>query len=163
VLDLMAAARAMLDADPRNRLALVGGGEASAAVAQAATELGQELAKRILVLGPQPADQVAVWMAACNLLVLPSWNEGTPNVVLEALASGRRVVASNVGGVPDLITEPLLGVMVPPRQPAALAEALVRELGVAYAPDEVSAKGARGGWDASAEALHQVLVEAVGR
>ena len=161
VLDLMTAARTVLDADPRNRLALVGGGEASAAVAQAAAALGAPLAERVLLLGPQPADAVATWMAACDLLVLPSWNEGTPNVVLEALASGRRVVASNVGGVPDLITEPLLGAMVPPQQPAALAAALVRELGVAYAPGDVAAKGARGGWDASAEALHNVLVDAV--
>ena len=100
-------------------------------------------------------------MAACDILVLPSWNEGTPNVVLEALASGRRVVACDVGGVPDLLTDTALGVMVPPRQSAQLSAALIHELTVDYDPLAVAAKGARGGWAASAEALFNVLRDAI--
>ena len=161
VLDLLSAAPAMLDADPRNYLVLVGGGESAAAIADAANALGPARARRILQRGALPADQVAQWMAACDIVVLPSWNEGTPNVVLEALASGRRVVASQVGGVPDLLTEATLGVMVPPRQPAQLAAALVHELTISYDPTEVAAKGARGGWAASAEALFHVLRDAI--
>ncbi len=162
VLDLLAAAPAVLDASPHNYLALVGGGESANAIAEAANALGPERASRIVRLGPLPADQVASWMAACNILVLPSWNEGTPNVVLEALASGRRVVACEVGGVPDLLTDAELGVMVPPRQPAQLSAALIHALTVDYDPLAVAAKGARGGWAASAEALFNVLVDAVG-
>jgi teichuronic acid biosynthesis glycosyltransferase TuaC len=161
VLDLLAAAPAVVDANPHNYLALVGGGESAGAIAETAKALGPERASRILRLGPLPADQVALWMAACDILVLPSWNEGTPNVVLEALASGRRVVASEVGGVPDLLTDPALGVMVPPRQPAQLGVALIHELTVDYDPLAVAAKGARGGWAASAEALFNVLRDAV--
>ncbi len=161
VLDLLRAAPAVLDANPQNYLALIGGGESANTIDEAATALGTERASRILRLGPLPADQVARWMAACDILVLPSWNEGTPNVVLEALASGRRVVASNVGGVPDLLTDATLGVMVPPRQPMQLAEALIHELTVPYDPTVVAAKGARGGWATSAEALFKVLCDAV--
>jgi teichuronic acid biosynthesis glycosyltransferase TuaC len=48
-------------------------------------------------------DDVAVWMAAADLVTLPSYMEGCPNVVLEALACGRPVVATNVGGIPEIM------------------------------------------------------------
>ena len=69
---------------------------------------------------PQPLERVP-YLAAADMLVLPSHTEGTPNVVLEALASGRRVVATSVGGVPDLITDKKLGALVPSKNPDALA------------------------------------------
>ena len=112
------------------------------------------------MVGPQPLERVPVWMAACDVLVLPSHVEGTPNVVLEALASGRRVVASRVGGVPDLVTSPVLGALVPPADPDALADALMTELRRPYDPVEVARLGATGGWAASAAALHAVLARA---
>jgi glycosyltransferase involved in cell wall biosynthesis len=70
------------------------------------------------------------------------------------------VVATAVGGVPDLITNPTLGSLVPPRDPEALADALVVALRQPYDPEEVARLGARGGWAASAAALHAVLQEA---
>lgn len=148
VLDL---ARAWPSVDvPGATLAIVGGGPL-------AGELGGE---RIKLVGPEPPERVARWMAACDVLVLPSHVEGTPNVVLEALASGRRVVATRVGGVPDLITEPALGSLVTPRDPATLATAIATALRQPYDPAEVARLGARGGWAASAAALHRVLVDA---
>ncbi len=112
---------------------------------------------RIRLVGPQPLERVPTWMAAADIVVLPSHSEGTPNVVLEALASGRRVVASNVGGIPDLITRPELGALVPPRDATALAAAMIAALRAPYDPAEVARLGARGGWRASATALHAVL------
>jgi glycosyltransferase involved in cell wall biosynthesis len=99
-------------------------------------------------------------MGACDTLVLASHHEGTPNVVLEALASGRRVVATRVGGVPDLITSATLGELVPPRDPDALAAALARAARTPYDPAEVARLGARGGWAESAAKLHTVLTDA---
>ncbi|MCX5748258.1 MAG: glycosyltransferase, partial [Proteobacteria bacterium] len=101
--------------------------------------------------------------AAADLLVLPSRAEGTPNVVLEALASGRRVVGTRVGGVPDLLTRPELGTLVPARDPAALAAAVATALRTPYDPAETAALGARGGWAASATRLHAVLGDAITR
>ena len=54
----------------------------------------------IVTPGVRPLKEVADWLTACDVFTLPSWMEGTPNVVLEALASGRPVVATNVGGIP---------------------------------------------------------------
>ncbi|MDQ3336294.1 MAG: glycosyltransferase family 4 protein [Myxococcota bacterium] len=136
-------------------LVVIGGGPAQA-------ELSQLVDDRVKLVGPQPLASIPTWMAACDVLVLPSHAEGTPNVVLEALACGRRVVATNVGGIPDLITTDTLGQLVPPRDPKSLAVALAHALATSYDPTKVADLGARGGWDASAAALHQVLSEAAG-
>lgn len=153
VLDLAAAWKTVEAALPEATLVIVGGGPAAEALKAA-------VGPRVLLVGPQPLPRIPTWMAACDLLVLPSHAEGTPNVVLEALAAGRRVVATNVGGIPDLVTRPELGELVPPRAPDALAAAIVRALPTPYAPSTVAELGARGGWDASAAALYEVLVGA---
>jgi glycosyltransferase involved in cell wall biosynthesis len=62
-------------------------------------------------------------MAAADLLCLPSLSEGCPNVVLEALLCGRPVVASNVGGLPEMVDESC-AVLVPPGDRDALARGL---------------------------------------
>jgi len=134
-------------------LAIVGGGPARAALDAVA-------GPAIRVVGPQPLASIPTWLAACDVLALPSHNEGTPNVVLEALACGRRVVATSVGGIPDLITSPVLGTLVPPRDEVRLARALTAALATPYDPAEVARLGARGGWQASAAALHDVLASA---
>jgi teichuronic acid biosynthesis glycosyltransferase TuaC len=157
VLDLLAAVPHLRARVPTAQVALVGGGEARAAVDAAAGPLGD--AAR--VVGPCAPDDVATWMAAADVVVLPSWAEGTPNVLLEALASGRRVVATRVGGIPDVVPTAQLGTLVPPRDPPALADALAQALVTPYDPAAIAAAGARGGWASSAAALERVLRAAV--
>jgi teichuronic acid biosynthesis glycosyltransferase TuaC len=156
VLDLLRAWDHVVREVPNATLAVVGGGPLRDMVDAVARPLGD----RVKLVGPQPLDRVPLWMGASDVLVLPSHSEGTPNVVLEALASGRRVVATSVGGVPDLITDPTLGALVPSKDPDALAAALTTALRTPYDPAEVAKLGARGGWAASAAALHTVLADA---
>jgi glycosyltransferase involved in cell wall biosynthesis len=140
---------------PDATLALVGGGPLR-------TALEGALPPRATLIGPQPLAAIPTWLAACDVLVLPSHVEGTPNAVLEALACGRRVVASAVGGIPDVITSPTLGTLVPARSPELFAAAVIEALRTPYAPEAVAELGAHGGWDASALALHAVLAAAAG-
>ena len=151
VLDLAAAWPDVARARPDATLAIVGGGPLRDRM---------PIAPSVRLVGTQPLDRVPLWMAACDVLVLPSHVEGTPNVVLEALACGRRVVASAVGGVPDLLADDTLGTLVPPRDPDALARAIVRAIESPYDPAQVAQRGARGGWASSAAALHAVLADA---
>lgn len=157
VLDLLAAFAKIGDAHPDLRLVMVGGGsEEQQCRAFASTRPG-----RVIVSGARPLAEVATWMAACDVLTLPSWNEGTPNVLLEAMASGRRVVATSVGGIPDVITGPEVGAMVPPKQPGALAAALLEAVATPYDPEALSA-AAPGDWDDSASRVLATLYEAMG-
>jgi glycosyltransferase involved in cell wall biosynthesis len=80
--------------------------------------------------------------------------------VLEALASGRRVVATRVGGIPDVLGNPELGELIPPDDEVALSSALLRALEKPYDPQRVSALAGSLDWDASARALLRVLARA---
>jgi glycosyltransferase involved in cell wall biosynthesis len=97
-------------------------------------------------------DDVAVWMAAADLVTLPSYMEGCPNVVLEALACGRPVVATNVGGIPEIMSDEC-GRLVPPRDPVALAQALASVLDTAWDAAAISARGSRSWSTVAAELL----------
>jgi len=159
VLDLIEAFEVLARRRSDVRLAIVGNGSLRRACERASHG---PLAGRILLAGPQPFERIPLWMAACDALVLPSWAEGTPNVLLEALACGRRVVATSVGGTPDVVTGPDLGELVPARAPGQLADALGRAVDVAYDPARVARAGARGGWEESARLLEASLRSALG-
>jgi glycosyltransferase involved in cell wall biosynthesis len=139
------------------RLAVVGDGAELAACRDLASERGLQAS----FPGAVPHEQSSDWLAACDLLALPSWNEGMPNVVLEALSSGRRVVATRVGGIPDVVTE-ALGELTEPRDIEGLARALERVLAAPYEPAAISAALQRPDWAGSARLLYESLLSALG-
>lgn len=117
---------------PEVRLALVGGGPEADALASLARELN--LVQRVRFVGPQPHERVPDWMAAADAVVLVSEHEGTPNVLIEALALGVPVVATPVGGIPELVGE--VAPLVPVGDAEALAAA-IRQILAAPPPAEV--------------------------
>lgn len=106
-------------------LALVGSGD-QGPYRTMARESG--IAGRVRFLGHVDAIDLRKLYAACDLLALPSLMEGLGLVALEARAAGKRVVASRVGGIPEVVP-PGAGHLVPPGDPGALAQALLRALG----------------------------------
>jgi glycosyltransferase involved in cell wall biosynthesis len=103
-------------------LLLVGDGADRARLEEEAFRLG--LARHCLFLGYQ--EDVAPWYAACDVVALTSANEGTPVTIIEALAAGRPVVVTSVGGVPDVVAEGVDGFLVEPGDTTALADRLER-------------------------------------
>lgn len=75
-------------------------------------------------LGRREQSEVANLIAACDVFTLPSYYEGLPNAVCEAMLSARAVVASTAGGIPEIVEHGVAGLLVPPRDARALAEAL---------------------------------------
>jgi len=84
------------------------------------------LEHRFLFAGAQPREKMPALLRACDIFCLPSWREGTPLVILEALACGRPVVATSVGGVPELIGSGKVGLLCRAHAPEELAEALCK-------------------------------------
>ncbi len=119
------------------------------------------LADQVLFCGRKSHTEIPDWMAASDLFCLPSLREGCPNVVLESLSCGRPVVASRVGGVPELL-DAATGVMVPPENPGALADALGATLSRTWSDVELRAAVAGWSWEAVGKSYYAALASAVG-
>jgi L-malate glycosyltransferase len=120
---LIRAARLILEKEPRARFLFVGSGP-----------LQNELSVETAVLGVSHAcifidPRIDVWAGVCDLVaamdvfVLPSIDEGLPVALLEAMALGRPAVATAVGGVPEIVTHRTTGLLVEPRDPRGIAAA----------------------------------------
>lgn len=83
----------------------------------------------VQLLGPRPHPELARFMGAADVAVLPSHFEAQGLAAVEAMACGRPLVATNVGGVPDFVADGVNGLLVPPKDVAALAAALTRIAG----------------------------------
>ena len=138
-------------ARPNLRLTYVGDGPELASL----QAKGHAANGRVRFAGACAAPEVAQWLAAANLLALPSYAEGCPNVIIEALNCGRPVVATNVGGIPELV-DSRCGLLVPPRQVEALRDALALALTSSWDEDEI-ANHCRRSWD---QVAHEVLIHA---
>lgn len=138
---------------------IIGGGPDKALLEQT---IGQHNAAAAVTLMPSClTDRVALWMAAANLVTLPSYAEGCPNVVIEALSAGRPVVATLVGGIPELMDE-ASGRLVPPKDVEALTSALDEVLSRKWNAQEISARHSRSWIDVMNE-LHHIFKDLTGR
>jgi glycosyltransferase involved in cell wall biosynthesis len=115
---LLAAAALVPDAT----FILAGDGPLRAELERRARDLG--VAARCVFLGERT--DVPDLLASADLFVLPSLWEGLPLSVLEAMAAARPVVATAIGGTDEAVADEVTGLLVPPRDPAALAAAIVR-------------------------------------
>jgi glycosyltransferase involved in cell wall biosynthesis len=86
------------------------------------------LTDRVHFVGRVPKDRIHLWMAAADVLVLPSYSEGRPNVVLEAMATGTPVLATRVAGTAELMSDGKEGLLFQPGDVAGLATGLKRLL-----------------------------------
>jgi glycosyltransferase involved in cell wall biosynthesis len=97
----------------------------------------RQLHPRVRLLGPRPHDQLPDWYRSAAVVVLPSWSEGVPNVLLEAAACGTPFIASRVGGIPE-IAHLGAGELVTPGDPRLLADAIGRRLTNSLGPPSES-------------------------
>lgn len=106
------------------KLVIVGDGPERERLEAATRSLG--IAERVHFTG-QISD-VKPYYAAADLLVLPSHSEGSPYVLLEAMAAGLPIVATAVGGVPEMVEDDVSALLVPPRDPRTMSAAIARVL-----------------------------------
>ncbi|MGD0059928.1 MAG: glycosyltransferase [Verrucomicrobiia bacterium] len=126
-------------------------------VATSTTPYWRDDCPTVFLLGARPHDEIPLWMNACDVLCLPSLSEGLPNVALEAMACGLPVVASRVGGVPEVVRDGVNGFLVPPSNPAALADALRRALATKWDREAIRASVSQFDWDVNARTVLDTL------
>lgn len=141
-------------------LAIGGDGPVRGALEKRIASAG--LQGRIRLTGQLEREQVALWMNAADLFLLPSQNEGCPNVVLEALTCGTPVVASRVGALPDLVDESA-GLLVPPGDAPALARAIRSALDRPWDRAALRNRMLGSSWESNAQALEGILRRVVER
>ena len=120
---------------------------------------------RVQLAGRQPYDRIPKYLGAADVSVLASHREGCPNVVLESLACGTPVVATDVGAVPDLIQPGANGEIVPVNDVESLAEAIAGVLARPSSPHAIRQSEAVKSWATVAEEVRSIfrnIVEAAG-
>lgn len=123
---LLRALPAILQHHPEYRLVVVGRYTNQNACVQLANDLG--VGQQVTFTGYLENDAVQAWHQKAKLFIMPSLMEGFGIVYLEAMRSGTPVIATDVGGIPEVVNEGTNGVMVRPNQPEELAAACLRLL-----------------------------------
>jgi len=129
------------------RLVLVGGATGERAYARRIRNQAADLGpKAVTLVGPVPPDRVAAMFNAADLFVLASRSEGWCNAIAESLACGCPVVATDVGGNREIVTDDALGALVPCGDTAALTDAVCAALDRSWDRDHIAAIGGRRTW-----------------
>ena len=123
VMELLEACRSLADTHDFT-LDMAGQGNASETAAEYIATHG--LQSRVRLLGWLQREQVLQALAAADVFVLPSWAEGLPNAMVEAMAARLAIVVTSVGNIPDVVSHERDALIVPPRNTVALTEALAR-------------------------------------
>ena len=119
-------ALAQLKADTEAHLLIVGDGEEREEIQRQVQQLG--LAQRVTLAGYLEGEELHAAYSAAAIFVLPTWFEGFPTVIAEAMHAGLPIVTTPLRGMADHLENGINAVFVPPRDPAAVAEALLRLL-----------------------------------
>lgn len=136
---------------PQAWLALIGGGPLE-------KEMRAQSGQNTKFVGRKDATEVARWMRAADCLVLPSVNEGVPNVILESFASGLPVVASRVGGIPEVLNNSY-GRLITPGS-TQLADAVLEVFAAKLDPSNIAAHGRTFTWEKTTARYSELLLRA---
>lgn len=133
---LLKSLKIVINSEPNARLQLVGYGPEENDLKKC-IEI-YNIKGHVILAGKQPHDMIPDYMRSSDILVLPSLTEGFPNVILEAMKFGLPIVATDVGGVPEIIIDEKNGLLVEPKNPEKMAEAILRLLNDAHLRQEIS-------------------------
>jgi glycosyltransferase involved in cell wall biosynthesis len=133
---------------------LVGEGDMRAQIVALISSLG--LTGKVILAGDTPHAELHRWYSAADVLCLASSREGWPNVLLEALACGTPIVATNVGGVPEIVRSENIGLLTR-RTEEDIAQALQKALQTSWDHDLLVEYARQSTWDRSAMAVQDVL------
>ncbi|MDD5766834.1 MAG: glycosyltransferase [Candidatus Marinimicrobia bacterium] len=152
-IDLLLSAFQALD-NPEIRLIFIGQGGERQLIEDFITE--HSLQDRVLLAGAVPHSQLQFYYAASDVVVLPSLAEGVPNVILEALAMGKPVVASNVGGIPEIIIPEITGLLHQVGSANDLKDKIADALNYSWDSQTISQSSRRFSWESNSQQYLQI-------
>jgi len=160
---LIEAMTTIIKRNPKARLLLVGDGEERQNLENLVTKLG--LTKYVTFIGKVPNEKVPQYIAASDVFVLPSLSEGFGIVLLEAMACGLPIVATNVGGIPEIVQDGENGFLVEPENPEGIAQKVLTLLENDDLRRRISQnnleKAKNYSWEAAVDKLEKVYLEVV--
>lgn len=113
----------------------------------------------ILAGGNKPAEEIPLWINACDIFILPSLNEGNPTVMFECMACGKPFVGTRVGGIPEIITNRKLGYIVEPKDVDGLANKILEAIGEDWDKEFILNYAGQFTWDEIAKRVERIYSE----
>lgn len=156
---LISAFAEILPRHPRLQLYIIGGGPLRDKLQSLIANY--DLQDRVILKGTQPNEQLKYWYSAADISALTSSREGLPNVIVESLACGTPVVATRVGGVPEVINSQQLGALVD-QNVTSIAQGLDLALARPWNRELIAQHAQQRTWDVVAEELEQFFQERLG-
>lgn len=126
-------------------LFIIGSGVLEEVLRQKILKLG--LSDYVFLVGRKPHEEIPVWLNASDLFVLPSLGEGFPTVIPEAMACGKPVIGTAVGGVPEIVSNSDVGLLVKPKDSLCLADSILTALEIKWKPELINSHSKQYAWD----------------
>lgn len=136
---------------------MIGFGTERQALEKQIQSLGLE--DHIILAGGKPHTEIPLWINACDLFVLPSLNEGNPTVLFEALGCGKPFIGTRVGGVPEIITSDVYGLLVNPADPDDLKAKILTGLERTWDREAIRAYAKQFTWETIAQKIRDVYTQ----
>jgi teichuronic acid biosynthesis glycosyltransferase TuaC len=139
---------------PHLKLSIVGSGPYRGFIERLVRQYRME--DRVSIMGNRPNEELKYWFSAADLSCLLSSREGQPNVVLESLACGTPVLATRVGGIPEVLTSAELGILVD-QEPESIRLGLAQALEKQWDRTAIARQGATRTWDTVGSEVEEFL------
>ncbi|MCC7430932.1 glycosyltransferase [bacterium] len=152
---LLNAWKIFLEKEPDSQLVLCGNSELLGDYRKLTK--GLEISKNVMFRPSIAHSEMRNWFGACDVFVLPSRNEGFPAVLMEAMSCGRPVVASKVGGIPEIVSSDEVGILVEPENIAELVKALQNAFTKNWDAQKISEAASRFDWEIFTKNINKFL------
>jgi glycosyltransferase involved in cell wall biosynthesis len=135
VFELLMAAKTLSDEKVDFELSIIGSGPEANNLTSYIVE--NYLSTSVKIIGGVPHEQLDQWFAKSHALILPSYREGVPNVIMEALSTGTPVVATKVGGIPEVIKNEINGILLEDYQPDTIYQGIRSLMNEAWSSEDI--------------------------
>ncbi|MGB1262263.1 MAG: glycosyltransferase [Cognaticolwellia sp.] len=157
VIELLKGFAAIQNKYPSLKLFYAGPGNMKNELARQAKFL--EIDHKVTLLGSVDHAELPKLIGQAKMLALPSYNEGVPNVVLEAMACGTPVLVSNVGGIPEVVDENICGTIIPAKSDLAVAEGIEQILLKQWCKRDIREHSQKFSWQNNKQQLLNMLMD----